>query len=742
MLVLGLLMVTAIGVLLNESVQKRLVLSRLGEQVDVVDMDRIRIRPGGLVLDGLYAEEQGTSLWIEHAEVKGPLLSALLFGEWDLESVSLDGVKADLTTVMAGTGAGLAWWLDLLEGEGTGDWQGVLALMQPRSNVQLGRLTLTGELRLDEERKVSLDLSGKDLATGKTAEVEVNSVYFEDAEDSPVDVVSVKSVLSFAPSEGGGIAAVEARLNLEILGEQMGPDRRVQYLGVLKISKTDGGERYEGLLDAPQTDGDPKRLLETVWVTAFEQQWVQGRLQVKGDARWLPPEVLQVTEWWEDYAGEAVLNGSFNYGNGHGEASLSGGGSLDGEPWSLVGNVKSAGTVYPSLDLKADIPVKSPEPAVVHLAIEGDAGDAAAAVMIPVSFERLGRVSDLLVTTDWGSANLNPFKVDLWSESLSWQDLEPIIRGIHGWVRSKRQVGRVVPGASVSSDPALTVPWQGFSGVVDFEVKELLMPQKHRYHGLSGRMELNEQEARLEGFKCGVDGGQVNVDFRSGIATTDDEPRVFSDVDLRIESIPLAAIYPLLDVKEPYWLSGDWSGNLAAESESASWEGMARAFTGTLKLEGRRGRVRALAANQETEETSRMLTGGAALLGQMLGAKRIQATAQMTQYMTDIPFETLTVEVQAEKPGWVNLNTLRLEGPDLLVDASLRVFGERWSDLMVSPMDLKCELGSQGRLEEAARQLGLVGAEERDGYQLWKNRVRMQGTLSDVDLQDLLKQVF
>jgi len=394
-------------------------------------------------------------------------------------------------------------------------------------------------------------------------------------------------------------------------------------------------------------------------------------------------------------------------------------------------------SLFPKVNLKVDVPVKSPEAAMVHLTLAAEAGDAQSPVRMPVRIEREGRVSELEVSSNWGSLGLNPFEVDVRGGSLTWQDLEPIIRGIHGWVRSKEQVDSVVGAREASQD----VPWAGYKGVLNVAVDEMLMPQGHRFHQLKAALLLEEERAVLDGFECDVDTGHVSAQLEAGIRDTDAGPRVVGDVAMSFNRVPLEALYPLVYDAESYPVTGDWWGKLEMVSESGSWEGMFNAFTGQVNLVGKKGRLRVLSGDAEADQTARLASSGASLLGQLLGDERIQGTGVMSAYLRDVPFDVLQVDVKSTKPGVVSLEQLRMEGPDLLLDAAVRIQGERWKDILIAPMDLKCGFGSHGVLLAPSGALGLLGSERDGDYLLWKNRIRMQGSLSEVDFGELLGQV-
>ena len=118
--------------------------------------------------------------------------------------------------------------------------------------------------------------------------------------------------------------------------------------------------------------------------------------------------------------------------------------------------------------------------------------------------------------------------------------------------------------------------------------------------------------------------------------------------------------------------------------------------------------------------------------------------AQTVPYFKDIRFDEFVFELSRGSDKRMLIPQLKVQGENLLIDASGVVAASRLSEVMDQPLELNLELGAKGQLTNYLQTLGLLAdATGEDGFRRWNQEVNIGGTLGKPNtdgLMDMLRR--
>ncbi len=184
-------------------------------------------------------------------------------------------------------------------------------------------------------------------------------------------------------------------------------------------------------------------------------------------------------------------------------------------------------------------------------------------------------------------------------------------------------------------------------------------------------------------------------------------------------------------------ISGVWSGAGDFSSQARTFELLSEALVLKLELIGRNGELQFTRFSEKADSMGNMVSSGMSLLGMFSKNPKYNATAVLVASLKKIEFQELKLQLNRVETGRLNIGQLHIHGGDLMIQGSGFVDSRNWATLATAPLSLDLFFGTQGKLNESAQVLSLVGTQEMDYYSLWKNPVPIRGSMNNVNLEAL-----
>jgi len=164
------------------------------------------------------------------------------------------------------------------------------------------------------------------------------------------------------------------------------------------------------------------------------------------------------------------------------------------------------------------------------------------------------------------------------------------------------------------------------------------------------------------------------------------------------------------------------------------------ALDGNLSLLIERGRLRPQLSPRYDGLIGGLLQLQSGALGQALGQLAgippgINALAQVVALLTDLPFDTLAVEMDLSREAVLKVNLFQLQSPSLFTHGDGTIENFFLSDPTAAQLNLLIRSGAKGDLRRQLEILGLLGRETNElGYQMLRDPIPLQGTIAQPDL--------
>lgn len=206
----------------------------------------------------------------------------------------------------------------------------------------------------------------------------------------------------------------------------------------------------------------------------------------------------------------------------------------------------------------------------------------------------------------------------------------------------------------------------------------------------------------------------------------------------KADSIAAGPLLRRLQPGETPSVEGTFRVGFDAEGEAARLPDLPDRLAGTLVVEGEDGVVRSLKPEKRVTRLVDVGSTAGLLLGDKLNRPGVAALGNVARLFKEVPFDSLRIELRRTGGQRTGIEDLRFRGPYLSLDGSGRVEASPLSGIPLAPMRLELRFGAKPPLERPLVVLGLVGKERNDGgYRLWREPVRLAGSLENPDTSDL-----
>jgi hypothetical protein len=725
--VLVLLFAAAVVVLwVSPPVHKAVFLWALEGKVDEVSVDRVRFTGGSFSVEKLDLASQGMRLTTDRAEVKASWLGIAKSRELHIEEVTVNGLRADLATMATASGGGLGAWLDLLGGEDDGPsepFEGILAKMKASSQVSLGKLRLDGQVLLPEAQSVDINMTLDNLAVGEKARLRLQGAFIDAGKTSPVEHASYDFSVELDQTDVGDIQSLSGTLALVMMGEQLNPAGQIDLNGNWSLAKTSDGERLALYL---AESGNPSPLIDTELEMNVGSGDMQGRLAANLQGALVPVSLLGLPPAVSSASLSTDGQVGWNHKTGVGRFDLKGAGILQERPFQYQFSGQGTTDSLPMIagNIKTGFADEAgPGNLTVNLDVNSR-GDGL--VKIPVVVERGQRQSKLTVLSNIESYKMDPFQIALQGETVYLADLQSVGKALAAWGYGMQQLDTLADETvEIATTEAPAIPWEGISGKATVAIERLVLPQGHSFEGMQAEAYVSENAITLSSFTTRIDKGSIQgkgeLLYTAGIET----PFNLSATG-EVRNIPS----DLLDMGNGAPITGIWNGDLVAQGKAAQLEELADGIQMTLNVEGSSGVMEFSKINHTTGKASTALKLGS-LLGQLMKDDRLIAISNMTDYLQRVPYDSIRVKMDRAATGQMLIQEFTLQGPELFLTGKGTVDSQSWATLAEGALDMSLAMATKGSFGQNAATLGLTGTKAAGEYQLWRQPIKISGTLSN-----------
>lgn len=371
----------------------------------------------------------------------------------------------------------------------------------------------------------------------------------------------------------------------------------------------------------------------------------------------------------------------------------------------------------------------------------------AGSVRVPLVVTKDGRRSDLLID---GKVGLRPgavsFEGRVTSTQLVVDDLqafnalnpEPPVSTIP--VQNTRvPAAPAGPAAATAAKTAApvrdTTPvWAGFTGRIDLDVKGVTQGTGTMLQNLRGTLAATTDRLAVENVSGQLNGNPFKIATVLGFDVNQPRPYALAG-SVEVPSFDVGEFLRKADPSTPPAVETKVTVNCKFNGTAADLPEFVDRLTGQFEFKGSKGILRALNKKAETTSTVSGLLGLAAgLAGQQKIADSLANASQLAAMLKDIPFDSITMQVERGADAAVVVKSIEVLSPSLHLTGNGRIDHKPGADFGTSPLTLDLQLAAKNELASGLNQARqLSGQTDSQGYYLMATPFTMRGTVSEPD---------
>lgn len=245
-----------------------------------------------------------------------------------------------------------------------------------------------------------------------------------------------------------------------------------------------------------------------------------------------------------------------------------------------------------------------------------------------------------------------------------------------------------------------------------------------------GRLEITEGRAALTELRASLLGAEL--DAAATVDFDDAEARPYSlDFRADVHDIELGKLFLAVAPTEAPTAEGRFELTSTLTGTGLNPLDLGLSTFGELKLSGRDGIFRGLAAHAGTGSTA------ARAIGILTFSRQLRAVGRLLDGLGEIRFEQADFELRRTVPERIDVDRLRIVSPQLEIDAAGSLALAPLRPLLESPLDVSAQLAAAGDVAILFDGMGLLDEETGEaGYRAMSRRIRVGGTPIAPDTSD------
>lgn len=263
-----------------------------------------------------------------------------------------------------------------------------------------------------------------------------------------------------------------------------------------------------------------------------------------------------------------------------------------------------------------------------------------------------------------------------------------------------------------SASETITLPWEKFTGTLNFLVRELAIPE-NRFRDISGSMNLGKTRGELT---LGCDnffGG--NLKGKTVLEIPESKNLCCLKSKVAVKDARIYEAIPALRTQDSSAIEGAFSLDFWGESTADSIAGLKDGISVKANLIGQNGRVRIFSVENKKMQTvgnlARLGGGMAELLGGF-GGKKVKRLAKsvrrLQEYLSDFPFERHEISLSYKAGGPVLCEKFLLKNDLLKITGAGEIACREEIAVEDAPLAIRARMDVRGELEELLTTLGVL----------------------------------
>lgn len=376
-----------------------------------------------------------------------------------------------------------------------------------------------------------------------------------------------------------------------------------------------------------------------------------------------------------------------------------------------------------STDLRADI-----------------AADGKITLNVPLTLELNGRSSDLTIT---GTALKTEKELTLDgrinSTLLVLDDIKVLT------VVLPAQPAPAAPTAPNEPAGRDTVPfWNGLSGQLSLAIKKAIYTKDIEVTDVTGTLKLEPGAIKFENVQAAIgQGGSAKISGTVAFDGTAKQPYAMN-ADLLVAGVDSGPLFRAVAPMRPPTIEGKFDASSKIASGGDNLDQLLQRANGDFQVSSKSGVFRALSADvsDRVSKNQSLISAG---LGLITGRKEddtAKTIADVAKYLSEIPFDQLSVTLSRGQSLDLNLKDFALISPEARIGGSGTIKHAEGKSILEQGMNLSLALGARGKLGEALKKIKLLDAKTDSlGYSAFTVPINIKGTAEKPDNSQLTEEL-